>query len=99
MKKTLVKPDLKRCQCERVVNFMTMGGAIAGQTIGRCVNPPMVIITEKEKNTDGKRGSMSLCSICRAQAEKQIGKENFTEKIIIKRKGKKEISGEGQFYK
>ena len=85
-KPTLIKPDLKRCQCERVATFMTMGGATTGQTICRCKNKPVVIITEKKKGSDGKRGSMSVCSICLDIARKQMGENSFTETIIKSKK-------------
>lgn len=79
-KTELIPPDLKQCQAMKPNGhtFMSFGG-IPGRI--RCEEKPTVIITEKEQQGDGKKGSMSLCVECLEQAQRQLG-DTFIIKAI-----------------
>lgn len=59
----LTPPDLKRCQAMKPngYNFMTLGGRPGRE---RCENKPRCIVYETKPDTDGCKGSMSLCVYC-----------------------------------
>lgn len=71
--------DLTRCQAERVDNFMVIGGNYKPH---RCTNTPTVLVTEKKKGADGRRGSMSLCDSCLEVFRRRMPKDYATEKKI-----------------
>jgi len=62
-KKKLIPPDKERCQAEKSNghNFMTFGGV---PDFIRCIEKPVIIITERKAEKDGVKGSMSLCNSC-----------------------------------
>jgi hypothetical protein len=78
----LIQPDRNRCQCEITTYEPWHFGGCPYQ-VERCKNEPTVIITEKTKNKDHKKGSMSLCDSCLKQAKKKLGEKNFTIKKIV----------------
>lgn len=76
----LTPPDPKRCQAETITrNPWVMGGPLVKAE--RCPNVPTWIATEAVRGPDGRCGSMSLCSDCRAVMEKQLpaGSVVFTD--------------------
>lgn len=77
----LTPPDRARCQAEITThNPWVMGGPVRQTT--RCSNAPTVVIYEKKKGKDGRKGSMSLCDSCLAVARKQLG-DTFREERIL----------------
>ena len=77
-KKSLIPPDLNRCQAEKPGNGpFVIGGEIGNPKNGyriRCRNKPTVIATEKKPGKDGRCGSMSLCDECHNVFIEQLGK-------------------------
>ena len=68
----LIPPDRERCQAEITTgNFMTIGGRREER---RCENRPEILVEEKERGPDGKKGSMSLCRSCAIEARKVLAK-------------------------
>lgn len=72
----LTPPDRERCQAR----VPTGGPFVVGGPSGdprdgyrvRCMNTPAVIATEMKPDTDGRRGSMSLCEECLGVFNKQM---------------------------
>lgn len=80
--KALVRPDRNRCQAERRDgSFMTLGP----RPMERCDKPPVVIATEREPGSDGRRGSMSLCADCQAVLVQLRGQGCVTFQAIARR--------------
>lgn len=65
----LVPPDLERCQAE-----IPRGNAFSFGPVKmvRCNHTPVYIITEKKADSQGQKGSMSVCQGCLQQAYKQM---------------------------
>ncbi len=78
----LTPPDPKQCQAEKPNghSFMTLGGRPGRE---RCTSKPVVIAKENKPGSDGKRGSMSLCSGCLAQLRKQLGQDYVSIKTCM----------------
>ena len=62
--KPLVPADRSRCQVEitPVHGFMVLGPRPRPE---RCPNKAVVVITQKEPGSDGRRGAMAICASCR----------------------------------
>ncbi|GAH06260.1 unnamed protein product, partial [marine sediment metagenome] len=74
--KPLTPPDKERCQAEVPTGGpFQIGGEIGDPRNGyrvRCRKVPTVVATEVNPDTDGRRGSMSLCEDCREVFNKQM---------------------------
>lgn len=76
MAEKLIPPDETRCQAINITgSFLSFGRP----TRSRCEVEPVVIVTEnKPQETDGQRGSMSLCSFHLEKFLEQFGKKYAT---------------------
>ena len=78
-------PDLEQCQAliPSGYSFMTLGGK-PGEML-RCSKKPSYIVYELEKQTDGQKGSMSLCVNCKnvfiTQCASKLNEYAFAELI------------------
>lgn len=68
-KPALTPPDYSRCQCEitTTASFMQMGGP--PKTTERCKNKPTMLMEERFADSDGQKGSMTVCDDCFKQAQ------------------------------
>lgn len=67
----LEKPDLNRCQAEKIERVpMALGGT---HRRTRCNNATDVIAFENSAGADGQKGSMSLCDGCAAILKEKLG--------------------------
>lgn len=57
---------------------MTLGP----RSMVRCESVPTVIVTERRKGKDGRRGSMSLCDECHHAFEQINGKDFATVRAV-----------------
>lgn len=74
--------DKERCQTLKPNghSFMTMGG-VPGLT--RCKNSPIVIAVEAKEDSEGVRGSMSMCEECLEVARKELPSSFFDIVTIV----------------
>lgn len=82
MKKVkLIPPDKKQCQAEILEgSFMTLGP----RRYVRCASKAVYIAKENKPNSDGQRGSMSLCDDCLPKMTAAYGLKYATVRRITK---------------
>lgn len=64
----LIPPDRKKCQVRKYNPWM-----LGGSVYSRCANKPDYIVYGEAPDTDGQKGSQSVCKSCRKEWEKRTG--------------------------
>jgi hypothetical protein len=80
----LIPPDPNRCQSlkRKGINAFRIGD-VPGPFV-RCRKKPVCIVKELKPNSDGQRGSMSLCSECEPHLYEQRKPSEFNRTPITK---------------
>lgn len=81
--KPLESVDHKRCMADikSAYNPWVMGGDVGGKW-GRCKNKPTWYVREVKTGSDGRKGAMSLCDVCKVECEKQHGDSTTFEPLV-----------------